>query len=257
MNKKISIIGSHSTGKTTLATLVSKNLNINLLLLDKSREILDKMKISDMDELNKQNYNTRLLFQKQILESLQPKNNLNNYIVDGNPISAIPYGYDLINATNNPTDWATIKNTARQGYKKYNSIYYLPSEIDLEPNGLRHSNNNYQKTIEEHLLNELNKEGNFKILTGTLNDRYKLIEKNETPQQNTKVNRYNHIVFEGISNSGKTTIIKWLELFLNDNNIKNFIISRPKNPNNKVIDNLSELYDNIEKNKEVLINSYI
>ncbi len=178
-----------------------------------------------------------------------------NIVTDGNPLSCIPYGFNLLNKKN-INDWENIKNKARLNCDIFNKIYYLPLDIDFIDDGYRHKNENYRFEVDDNLLKELIKK-DFKVLTGSVSDRVELIKKDLG--LTNKSNRNNHIVFEGISNSGKTTIIRWLSEYLTEHNINFNLINRPLNINNELHKNnkLEELYKEPYKNKLELIKSYI
>jgi dTMP kinase len=242
---KISICGTHSTGKTTLSKKIAEALNIPFIKSDISKDILDEMNIKNFEELEKLSYDTKLEYELKMLKSLSMFEDI-ECVTDGNPLSCIPYGRKLLGENN-----IEILYNARSNVKNFSHIFYLPPEIDFEDDSYRYTDLTFRKEIDEELFKELEETTYFNILTGTIEDRLNLVLKALNKKEN---NRNNHIVFEGICNSGKTTIINWITETLKKDY---YLIERPKNPNNKTFDNLEEMYDNINKYKKELLDSYI
>jgi len=176
---KLTIIGAHSSGKTTLSKALAQKLNIPLINGDYAKQlartIFAKNRLADLNisEYWEMEY---LYYSKQIVA----ESNIPEFISDGgvllNPVylsSAYPSNIE------NPAYIAFYKLCINYSKKSYTHVVYLPPEIPLENDGFRNQDPNYREKINSMVLEILTKE-NFKfiIATGSVNDRIMKIENN-------------------------------------------------------------------------------
>ena len=250
---KVSIFGTHYTGKTTLAKILAQKTNLIYNQTDQSIEIAKSMNINSLDKLENMDINYKWLFQIKMLESL--KKTINNSIADGNSISCIPYGKKLLKESfiNSETGKAII-NEAIENSNNYDYLFYLPPEFDFKIDSFRHNGDNFRMLVAKELLDNI--KGNYKVLTGSVEDRIKTAK--YVMKFCDKPARYNHIVFEGICNSGKSTIMKMVLEKLDEEKTNYFFAERKSSPNNNTKESdLILWYDNLNKYKENLLKSYI
>lgn len=249
---KISIFGAHYTGKTTLAKKLSKELDLVYHQSDQSLEIAKDMNIMSLDNLEKLEERIKLKFQLKMLESL--KKDVSNSVSDGNPISCIPYSKKLFgNQFIDSTNGKFIVNNAKKYSTNYDYIFYLPTEFEFKDDFFRHTGNEFQMKIAQELIENMS---NYKVLTGNLSDRIQTAK--YIINLANKPARHNHIVFEGICNSGKSTIMQMIMEYLKKENIHVIHAERKNSPYNLTTENdLILWYSNLQKHKEQLLKSYI
>jgi thymidylate kinase len=250
---KVSIFGTHFSGKTTLAQTLAKETHMFYHQSDKSLEISKEMHIKSLDELEQMDINSKFKFQLKMLDSL--KESIDNSITDGNPISCIPYGKKLLNENlyNTELGKMVIKNAVKYS-NNYDYLFYLPPEIDFEKDDFRHSGKEFRMTVAKELIENMSL--NYKVLTGSVDERVKTAK--YMMKLENKPARHNHIVFEGICNSGKSTILKMVMEELKKEKINYYYADRQYSPNSNISeDKLELMYSDLNKYKNDLIDSYM
>ena len=182
MNKKknvfrIAIVGSHSTGKTTLAVALSDVLQIPYAKRDLAADIAHEIAPQkNMDQLSPSEH---WKIQKRILQGYQEMlvSNRGPFVSDGTVFTWRPYteqfvGKELLSKDSSYLNCLEILSVL----KKQNShVFYLPPEIPLVPDGFRSTSNAIRIALDNAIVNELSSVKYVK-LTGTLQDRLNLAQ---------------------------------------------------------------------------------
>jgi len=138
---KITVIGSHSTGKTTLGRMVSKKLNI--LMISEAARKFDKSKLSDISSLEYIN------IQKQILDMQLEEESLHEtFISDRSTIDNAAYW--IHNCSNNVKDIENINYIDKtiKNIPNYTHIFLLIPEFYPISDNFRDTNIVYQMRID-------------------------------------------------------------------------------------------------------------
>ncbi len=141
---KIAVIGSQSTGKTTIARMLSKHLDIPLI--DEVSRKFDKTKLFDKSSTDYIN------IQKQILDMQLEKESLHNsFISDRSTIDNLSYW--IHNCSNNVKDIENIQyiDKAIKNVPNYTHIFLLIPEFYPIEDNFRDTNIVYQLQIAEVL----------------------------------------------------------------------------------------------------------
>jgi len=255
---KISIIGTHSSGKTTLAEAISEEFDIEYKRGDKTKDIFSKLGFNK--EINELNNEEQWVLQQNILESLDSlQSQDSSYVTDGSSLTCIPYGLLFSNGgLKDQKGFTEFVKKARESARQTDLFIYLPPEIGLEDDGFRPKDNKVRMDIDNFIYGLL-KEGdyNFKTVTGTVEQRLntvaKLLKRRDKINPNFYLNNY--VAFEGMPRSGKSTQLKTIngmkifekEIFvmkrLNNKYLNDFKRLRQENPytnSNEVIELATE-----------------
>ena len=170
---RIAIVGSHSTGKTTLAIALSEILRIPYakrdFAIDIAREIAPQKNMDQLLPLEHWKIQKRILqgYQKMLI-SHDP------FVSDGTVFTWKPYteqfvGKELLSKESSYLNFLKILSALK---KQYSHIFYLPPEIPLVLDGFRSISNDVRLALDKAIVNELSSVKYVK-LTGTLQDRLK------------------------------------------------------------------------------------
>jgi len=219
---KIAITGTHSTGKTTLAEMISEKFNIPYIRGDKAIKICEHH--FPNKPINKLSTKEQWKLQKLMFESFDETLDTDgDCVTDGFHLTCIPYGIKYTNG----------KITQMQGYgefvqsainqsKKFDKILYLPPEIDLENDQFRPLDQALRMDIDKTIYALLS-DFNFRTLSGTREAR--LLKAGEEIGKPDEI-LDNYVVFEGLPRSGKSTQIEILLKRLQSERVDAFLTER-------------------------------
>lgn len=168
---KIAIIGSHGVGKTTLIQRLKTLYPRHSFVDEVARDLQLKFGKSTRDMNDEEKSEFQLLaMQTQIDQELK----YSDYISDHCAISYLPYSIGL-------EIYDQLRDKIRQHYLpilQQLQIIYIPIEFELENDGLRFVDGQYQKFIDNKLIDILG-EYNLKYtkVTGTIDQRLEQIGK--------------------------------------------------------------------------------
>jgi len=157
---RITIIGAHGVGKTNLSKKLSEQLNLPVIH-DVVVEAFQKgFEINETTPFETQFW----LFAKQ----LEVEKNTINFVADKCLIDYSVYADVLF-------DDDRVKSLLSEMIKKnirYDYVFYLPIEFTIEDDGIRSTNIEFQKKVDERYL-ELIRDWSIDhtILTGSVEDR--------------------------------------------------------------------------------------
>lgn len=166
--RRIVFVGSLSTGKTTLAELLARRLDLPLLP-EAAREIaalgfkLDKDATAETETL---------IFLKQYNNELAYR----DFVSDRSLIDVMAYGGWVLD--NQPRRlenalWEECERLAeRQLRTNYSHVFYLPIEFPIVPDDLRPMDPEFQKDIDERIVKLLETyDVRYQTLTGSVEER--------------------------------------------------------------------------------------
>lgn len=173
--KRIVIVGSFSTGKTTLAELLARKMDLPLLP-EAAREVVQLGFKLDKDA----NAETEtLIFLKQFNNEISTP----EFVGDRSLIDVMAYaGWVLANQERRKENalWEECERLAERNLRtNYSHVYYLPIEFPIVPDGLRPMDPEFQKEIDERILKLLDAHGvRFTTVKGSVEERLDQIESN-------------------------------------------------------------------------------
>jgi nicotinamide riboside kinase len=165
---RIAIVGSFSTGKTTLAEAAAQPLELPLLP-EVAREVaamgfkLDKDATPEVETL---------IFLRQLYNEMTHE----HFVGDRSLIDVMAYaGWVLDNRERSEYSalWDSCVQIAERHLRsQYTHVFYLPIEFDIVPDGLRPLDPGFQKEIDERVVGLLDRHAiRFTTLTGTVEQR--------------------------------------------------------------------------------------
>lgn len=165
---RIAIVGSFSTGKTTLAEAAARRFELPLLP-EVAREVaalgfkLDKDATPEVETL---------IFLKQLHNELTHP----HFVGDRSLIDVMAYaGWVLDNQTRRPETalWEECVNIAQVHLRsQYTHVFYLPIEFPIVPDGLRPLDPGFQREIDDRMLGLLRDHAvSYDTLTGPVEAR--------------------------------------------------------------------------------------
>jgi deoxyadenosine/deoxycytidine kinase len=166
--KRIAIVGSFSTGKTTLAEAVAEPLGLPLLP-EAAREVVKLGFKLDKDATPE---TETLIFLKQFHNELvHPE-----FVGDRSLIDVLAYaGWVLENRewTKEMALWEECEKIARHHLRsQYTHVFYLPVEFPIVLDGLRPDDPAFQADIDRRMLDLLEvNDVKYETLTGSVDDR--------------------------------------------------------------------------------------
>ena len=159
MVKKIALVGTSSTGKTTVFELLKNRLPSYFQFINESTRSVKKYDFPI--NLNGTN-STQLAISSFHLEALiHPY----NAIFDRCYMDLVVYTRNLTDIT--PNVKAFIENTWKRINKEYSHFIYFPIEFNAVDDGVRSVDENWRKAIDEEFKLELNRIPEYKVLTIT------------------------------------------------------------------------------------------
>jgi nicotinamide riboside kinase len=168
LTRRIAIVGSFSTGKTTLAEVAAAKLDLPLLP-EVAREIVDLGFKLDKDATVE---TETLIFMRQYYNEMVHA----EFVGDRSLIDVMAYaGWVLDNQERRKEFalWDTCLDIAQHHLRsQYTHVFYLPIEFGIVPDGLRPMDPDFQADIDKRLLKLLDVNAiRYKTLTGGVEQR--------------------------------------------------------------------------------------
>ncbi len=165
--KRIVIVGSFSTGKTTLAEATATTLDLPVLR-DVAREISGLGFKLDQDATVE---TETLIFLRQYVNELTHPEFVGDYSI----IHVLAYAGWVLEHQDRRKEfalWDACLEIAQQHSSNYSHVFYLPIEFEIVPDGLRPSDPRFQKDIDERIVRVLNTyDVKYETLTGSVEKR--------------------------------------------------------------------------------------
>ncbi|HVL33669.1 MAG TPA: ATP-binding protein [Actinomycetota bacterium] len=170
---RIAIVGSFSTGKTTLAEVAAERLSLPLLP-EVAREVvslgfkLDKDATPEVETL---------IFLRQLYNEMTHE----RFIGDRSLIDAMAYAGWVLDNQERRKEFALwdacVEIAEYQLRSQYSHVFYLPIEFPIVPDGLRPEDPTFQKDIDTRIVALLERYSvGFETLTGSVDERLDALE---------------------------------------------------------------------------------
>ena len=171
--RRIAIVGSFSTGKTTLAEALARELDLPLLP-EVAREIVELGFKLDKDATPE---TEALIFMRQYNNELST----DEFVGDRSLIDVMTYaGWVLDNQERRKEFalWEECERLAERGLRtNYSHVFYLPIEFPIVLDGLRPDDPEFQRDIDERMLRLLSTHAiRYETVTGSVAERIEQIE---------------------------------------------------------------------------------
>lgn len=171
--RRIAIVGSFSTGKTTLAELLARLLDLPLLP-EAAREVVSLGFKLDKDATPE---TEALIFLKQYNNEITTE----EFVGDRSLIDVMAYaGWVLENQPprKEMALWEECERLAERNLRSnYSHVFYLPIEFPIVLDGLRPDDPVFQKEIDARLVTLLARHGvSYQTITGTVEERLEKVE---------------------------------------------------------------------------------
>ena len=161
-NLRIGIIGSHGTGKTTLANELSERLNMLTI-----SEIARKYNVNTTDRRKRYFMQVDILNDQMYAEMSVSDN---GFISDRTTLDNL--AYFMLGTEHTPRELMCYLNKAIINAKNYTHLFYIPIEFDLKGDGFRNTNKTYQHNIDSKILEILGFfELEYIVTSGSLEER--------------------------------------------------------------------------------------
>ena len=174
MDRRIAIVGSFSTGKTTTAEILARRLDLPLLP-EVAREVVELGFKLDKDASPE---TETLIFLRQFNNELSTE----EFVGDRSLIDVLAYaGWVLDNRERTKEFYLwdeCVKLAERRLRTSYSHVFYLPIEFPIVLDGLRPDDPAFQKDIDERILGLLRANDiEYETITGGIDERVEKIEK--------------------------------------------------------------------------------
>jgi deoxyadenosine/deoxycytidine kinase len=166
--RRIAIVGSFSTGKTTLAEVAAPKLGLPLLP-EVAREIVDLGFKLDKDATVE---TETLIFLRQYYnEMTHPE-----FVGDRSLVDVMAYASWVLENQERRKEfalWDTCLSIARHHLRsQYTDVFYLPVEFDIVPDGLRPMDPEFQADIDDRMKHIMRTyDVKYRPLTGSVEER--------------------------------------------------------------------------------------
>lgn len=171
--RRVVIVGSFSTGKTTLAEALARKMGLPLLP-ETAREVVELGFKLDKDATAE---TETLIFLKQFNNELSAR----EFVGDRSLIDVMAYaGWVLDNQPRRKENalWEECELLAERYLRtNYSHVFYLPIEFPIVLDGLRPDDPEFQKEIDERILRLLSTHGvAYETVTGGVEERVAQIQ---------------------------------------------------------------------------------
>lgn len=171
---RIAIVGSFSTGKTTLAEAAAGPLNLSLLP-EVAREVaaegfkLDKDATPEVETL---------IFLRQYRNEMRHE----SFIADRSLLDVMAYAGWVLDHQDRRREFALwdacVEIAEHRLRSQYSHVVYLPIEFGIVPDGLRPMDPEFQQDIDLRILDLLDRYGlKFTTLTGGVEERLEMLQR--------------------------------------------------------------------------------
>jgi AAA domain len=171
--RRIAIVGSFSTGKTTLAEELARKLDLPLLP-EVAREVVELGFKLDKDATPE---TEALIFLKQFNNELSEP----EFVGDRSLIDSLAYAGWVLDNQEPRKEMALRHECERLAERRlrtsYSHVFYLPIEFPIVLDGLRPDDPAFQKEIDDRILGLLSTHGvRYETLTGSVEERLAQID---------------------------------------------------------------------------------
>lgn len=180
---KIAFTGSHGVGKTTLIDNLEKELSrVKSIVVTKEipRIICELVNNTEYFRRGVNNLEKQLLiFLGQVIQEYELTNsNFELTLCDRTIFDHWAYTLYLFEKELNNEYINIIENFLLKHMSSYDLIFYIPIEFEVEDDGTREDDKEFQKKIDSIIINNLEKfKIPFIIISGTIDDRIKIVQK--------------------------------------------------------------------------------
>lgn len=166
--RRIAIVGSFSTGKTTLAEVLARQLDLPLLP-EVAREVVELGFKLDKDATPE---TEALIFLKQYNNELSEP----EFVGDRSMIDSMAYAGWVLDNQPPRKEMALWDECVRLAERRlrtnYSHVFYLPIEFPIVLDGLRPDDPSFQKEIDERILELLAAHAvRYETVTGSVEER--------------------------------------------------------------------------------------
>ncbi|HVL91611.1 MAG TPA: ATP-binding protein [Actinomycetota bacterium] len=171
---RIAVVGSFSTGKTTLAEVAAQELKLPLLP-EVAREVAAMGFKLDKDATVE---TEALIFLKQYRNEMTHR----DFIGDRSLIDVMTYAGWVLDHQERRKEfalWDECVEIARHHLRsQYSHVFYLPIEFDIVPDGLRPMDPDFQRDIDERMVRIMHDNDiDYEPLRGTVEERLEALSK--------------------------------------------------------------------------------
>ncbi len=168
MTRRVAIVGSFSTGKTTLAEAAAPKLDLPLLP-EVAREIVELGFKLDKDATVE---TETLIFLRQYYNEMIHQ----SFVGDRSLIDVMAYASWVLENQERRKEfalWDTCMSIAKHNLRsQYTDVFYLPIEFGIVPDGLRPMDEDFQADIDRRMVHFLELyDVQYQTLTGSVEDR--------------------------------------------------------------------------------------
>jgi deoxyadenosine/deoxycytidine kinase len=168
VSRRIAIVGSFSTGKTTLAEAAAPKLGLPLLP-EVAREVVALGFKLDKDATVE---TETLIFLRQLHNEMTHA----EFVGDRSLIDVMAYAGWVLEHQDRRKEfalWDTCLDIAHQNLRaQYSHVFYLPIEFGIVPDGLRPLDPEFQQDIDRRMVQLLETNAiRYETLTGTVEER--------------------------------------------------------------------------------------
>jgi nicotinamide riboside kinase len=165
---RVAVVGSFSTGKTTLAEAAAEPLGLPLLP-EVARQVVELGFKLDKDATPEVE---TLIFLRQLYNEMSHS----DFVGDRSLIDVMAYaGWVLDNQERRKETalWdSCVQIATHQLRSQYTHVFYLPIEFPIVPDGLRPLDPDFQKEIDERMVHLLDRHDvKYDVLTGSVEAR--------------------------------------------------------------------------------------
>lgn len=174
MDRKIAIVGSFSTGKTTTAEILARELDLPLLP-EVAREVVELGFKLDKDASPE---TETLIFMRQYNNEISTE----EFVGDRSMIDVMAYAGWVLDHRERTKEfylWDECVRLAERTLRTaYSHVFYLPIEFPIVLDGLRPDDPEFQKDIDERILRLLRTHDiEYETITGGVSERIEKIQK--------------------------------------------------------------------------------